>query len=62
MWFSRMSLDSRDILNWSKVRQMMVKNEQVNDRRVGFTDGSSRLLSELWRKQPLVLVFLRHLG
>lgn len=32
------------------------------DVRVTLADGSEWLLSELWKKQPLVLVFLRHFG
>jgi hypothetical protein len=32
------------------------------DARVTLSDGSELLLSELWKKQPLVLVFLRHFG
>lgn len=40
----------------------MGANEQAGDSRVTLTDGSERLLSELWQDRPLVLVFLRHLG
>jgi hypothetical protein len=36
--------------------------ELASDSRVIFADGSERLLSELWQDQPLILVFLRHLG
>ncbi len=36
--------------------------EQATDSRVTFADGSTHLLSELWHDQPLLLVFLRHLG
>lgn len=41
---------------------MDTSNEQAKDSRVTFADGSTRLLSEMWHEQPLVLVFLRHLG
>lgn len=41
---------------------MGASNEQAIDSRVTFADGSEHLLSELWHDQPLVLVFLRHLG
>ena len=41
---------------------MGADNEQTKDSRVTLADGSERLLSELWRDRPLVLVFLRHLG
>ncbi|MDH3956219.1 MAG: hypothetical protein OET81_05980 [Desulfobacteraceae bacterium] len=29
---------------------------------VTFSDGTNRRLSELWKKRPLLLVFLRHFG
>ena len=35
---------------------------QAIDARVTFDDGSEGALSDLWSNQPLVLVFLRHLG
>jgi len=41
---------------------MDAKIERAIDSRVDFADGTTRLLSELWRDRPLVLVFLRHLG
>ena len=41
---------------------MSISNKQAIDNRVTFADQHSRLLSELWHDQPLVLVFLRHLG
>ncbi len=40
-------------------------NKNINgdiDTKVTMADGSERLLSDLWKKQPLVLIFLRHLG
>lgn len=41
----------------------MNKNiNKVFDAKVTMADGSERLLSDLWEKQPLVLIFLRHLG
>jgi hypothetical protein len=36
--------------------------DKAIDSQVTFADGSTRPLSDLWKKQPLVLVFLRHLG
>lgn len=39
----------------------MNKNKPI-DAKVMLGDGSEVLLSDLWKKQPLVLVFLRHLG
>ena len=41
---------------------MEASYEQASHSRVTFADGSTRLLSELWHDQPLILVFLRHLG
>jgi len=41
---------------------MDTNNEQAIDSRVNFADGTTRLLSEMWRDRPLVLIFLRHLG
>lgn len=41
---------------------MTRSNEQAVDTRVTFSDGSEGSLSDLWKNQPLVLVFLRHLG
>jgi hypothetical protein len=44
-------------------REDMNKNSnKASDARVTLSDGSERLLSDLWKKQPLVLIFLRHLG
>lgn len=40
----------------------MNQNNKAIDAKVELGDGSRRLLSDLWKKQPLVLVFLRHLG
>jgi len=37
-------------------------DNKAMDARVTLADGSELLLSELWKKQPLVLVFLRHFG
>lgn len=36
--------------------------ETARDAEVTFADGSHHRLSNLWKTQPLVLVFLRHLG
>lgn len=41
---------------------MNESNAAAIDSRVTMADGSERLLSEMWREQPLILVFLRHLG
>jgi hypothetical protein len=38
------------------------KYQKAIDAEVLFSDGSSRRLSELWSKKPLLLVFLRHFG
>jgi hypothetical protein len=32
------------------------------DAEVTFSDGTDRRLSDLWKKHPLLLVFLRHFG
>jgi len=32
------------------------------DAEVKFSDGTKRRLSDLWKKRPLLLVFLRHFG
>ncbi len=37
-------------------------DEQAVDSKVRFADGSEGSLSDLWKNQPVVLVFLRHLG
>lgn len=40
-------------------------NKNINkafDAKVTMADGAERLLSDLWKRQPLVLIFLRHLG
>ena len=37
-------------------------DEKAIDMKVTLADGSESLLSDLWKKQPIVLVFLRHLG
>ena len=37
-------------------------DEKAIDLKVTLADGSESLLSDLWKKQTLVLVFLRHLG
>ncbi len=36
--------------------------DKAKDVGVTLGDGSEILLSDLWKKQTLVLVFLRHLG
>jgi peroxiredoxin len=42
---------------------MMGKNDdKAFDTKVTLQDGSELLLSDLWKKHPLVLIFLRHLG
>lgn len=35
---------------------------KVIDAKVVLWDDSQQLLSDLWKEQPVVLVFLRHLG
>jgi hypothetical protein len=32
------------------------------DSEVTYSDGTSLLLSDLWKQKPLLLVFLRHFG
>jgi hypothetical protein len=41
---------------------MSASIDQAIDSRVIFADGTEQLLSQLWHDQPLILVFLRHLG
>ena len=41
---------------------MSKNNDKAFDTEVTLGDGSELLLSDLWKKQPLVLIFLRHLG
>jgi len=36
--------------------------EKAVDAQVTFSDGTDHRLSELWKKRPLLLVFLRHFG
>jgi hypothetical protein len=36
--------------------------QKAVDARVTFSDGTLSSLSELWKKRPLLLVFLRHFG
>jgi len=36
--------------------------EKAVDVQVTFSDGTDHRLSELWKKRPLLLVFLRHFG
>jgi len=38
------------------------KYQEAVDARVTFSDGTNGLLSDLWQKRPLLLVFLRHFG
>lgn len=46
-----------------KENEMTGENEEkAIDIKVTLADGSESLLSDLWKKQTLVLVFLRHLG
>lgn len=41
----------------------MSKNDDKSfDNKVALADGSELFLSDFWEKQPLVLIFLRHLG
>ncbi|MEJ2657733.1 MAG: hypothetical protein P8012_11145 [Desulfobacterales bacterium] len=37
-------------------------DDKALDAKVMLGDGSELFLSDLWKKQPLVLIFLRHLG
>lgn len=41
---------------------MKTSRAEAVDAKVLFSDGSQKQLSRFWRKQPLVLVFLRHFG
>jgi len=36
--------------------------QKAADRAVTFSDGTDHRLSDLWKKRPLLLVFLRHFG
>jgi hypothetical protein len=36
--------------------------ETAMDAEVTFSDGMDRYLSDLWKKGPLLLIFLRHFG
>ena len=37
-------------------------NQKAIDQRILLSDGSKKRLSQLWEKEMLVLVFLRHFG
>jgi len=41
---------------------MSKNNNKAFDAKVMMGDGTELFLSELWKKQAIVLVFLRHLG
>jgi hypothetical protein len=41
---------------------MQTKAAPAPDEAVRLADGSEMRLSDLWKKGPLVLVFLRHFG
>jgi len=41
---------------------MIEKRLKAPDAKVVLSDGSSKRLSDFWRGNPLVLVFLRHFG
>jgi hypothetical protein len=41
---------------------MMETNEKATSMQVLLSDGATRQLSDLWKENPLVLVFLRHFG
>ena len=41
---------------------MIETDEKAADMPVMLSDGSTLQLSDLWRKKPLILVFLRHFG
>jgi hypothetical protein len=41
---------------------MNKNNNKFINAKVTLGDGSELHLSDLWKKQPLVLIFLRHLG
>jgi hypothetical protein len=46
-----------------KEAETMSKNDdKALDTKVALGDGSELFLSDLWKKQSLVLIFLRHLG
>ena len=37
-------------------------NQKAVDRKVLLSDGTEKRLSQFWKKETLVLVFLRHFG
>jgi hypothetical protein len=41
---------------------MRKNDDKAFDAKVMLGDGSELVLSDLWKKQPLALIFLRHLG
>jgi hypothetical protein len=36
--------------------------EKAPDEGIIFSDGSKHMLSDIWKKNPIFLVFLRHFG
>jgi hypothetical protein len=46
----------------TEAKKMSKNDDKAFDTKVALGDGSELFLSDLWKKQPLVLIFLRHLG
>jgi hypothetical protein len=50
-------------INKGKWQMTLIETHQkAVDAEVTFSDGTNHLLSDLWKKRPLLLVFLRHFG
>ena len=47
---------------YEEAEEMNKNDDKAFDTKVTLWDGSEMFLSDLWKKQPLVLIFLRHLG
>lgn len=45
-----------------EAKKMGKNDDKAFDTKVVLGDSSELFLSDLWKKQPLVLIFLRHLG
>ena len=50
------------IMKIKEAEKMSKNDDKAFDTKVALGDGSELFLSDLWKKQPLVLIFLRHLG
>jgi hypothetical protein len=53
---------NRSDISYKETEMTNENEEKAIDIKVTLADGSESLLSDLWKKQTLVLVFLRHLG